>query len=83
VKIAVSRKSRANLVFIRAAAHFHVRFKKMKSQSTTSPDFIKEALNILQRNGEILVVIRFPYMAGSKDFLFINNEKGFKQLLHK
>ena len=53
----------------------------MEPKSTTTPDFINEALNILKQNGEILVVIRFPYMAGSKDFFIIKNENDFRQLL--
>jgi len=43
----------------------------MKFMSIDSPDFVKSGADILNCNGELLVLLRFPYQAGNKAFQII------------
>jgi len=53
----------------------------MAYQSTSSPDFLRLVEEWIQENQEVLVMIRYSAMAGSKDFEFYYSIDGFKNRL--
>ena len=55
--------------------------KKMEFWNTKSEDFLKRGAEIIKKQGEVLVLIRYPYQAGNKDFVFIESESKFKKFI--
>lgn len=59
-----------------------LRHSDMDAISTTSPVFIQGSIRLLWATGELLVMIRYPYSAGSRDFLLVREEAELRRLLH-
>ena len=53
----------------------------MELWSTKNERFRKEANEIIKLNGEILIMVRYAYSAGSKDFFIIDSEEEFSVFL--
>jgi hypothetical protein len=53
----------------------------MTPLSTTDPGFLNDVQDIVEANGEILVVVRYVYGAGGKDFVLLPNMAEFRKLV--
>src|SRR5579859_2640626 len=57
------------------------RCKSMAYESTNSPGFLETIKTWIAENGEVLVLIRFSYAAGSKELEFFTSFTTFRQRL--
>jgi hypothetical protein len=46
----------------------------MKLLSTTDKEFIQNASSLFDRNGELLIFIRYPFQAGRRDFKIVKTQ---------
>lgn len=53
----------------------------MVLRSALDPAFLMQVREWLDERGEVFVVIRYAYAAGSKDYLFVTSYEGFEKLL--
>lgn len=53
----------------------------MNYRSIFDNDFISEAKRILADNGELLILIQYPYSAGNRDFFIINSPDKLDSLI--
>jgi hypothetical protein len=54
----------------------------MELRDSTTEEFKQNGLNLIEKFGEVLVKIRFPYQAGNKGFFMIKSEKEFIAFLN-
>lgn len=55
----------------------------MELWNSKNKEFELRGIEIIRNQGEILILIRYPYQAGNKDFFLINSEKEYKEFLEK
>ena len=55
----------------------------MGDWSINNERFIKTAIDIINRNGEVLVLVRYPYQAGNRDFFLIKSSIEFEEFIEK
>lgn len=55
----------------------------MELFSIKNETFLKKGVEIIRNQGEILIMVRYPYQAGNKDFFIINSEKDFLNFLNQ
>jgi hypothetical protein len=53
----------------------------MTLRSAFDPSFLAQIKQWIAAKGEVFVVIRYAYMAGSKDYLFVTSYEQFEQLI--
>lgn len=59
---------------------YHQRMQKLK---TTDPEFLAHVESCIDRHGEVLVLFRYPYAAGSKDYNFFHKIDEFMEAIRK
>ena len=53
----------------------------MELGSAKSEDFQRRGIQIIEEKGELLVLVRYPYQAGNKDFYLLNSKDDFLKFL--
>jgi len=53
------------------------------TQKDIEKDFLDIGYQILERDNELLLFIRYPYRAGNRDFLLVKTKEGLKYFLEK
>jgi hypothetical protein len=55
----------------------------MTHVKTTDPEFLAQIESWINQYGEVLVLLRYPYAAGSRDFVFFHRMEDFHSALQK
>jgi hypothetical protein len=54
----------------------------MELRDSTTEEFEQSGLNLIEKFGEVLIKVRFPYQAGNKEFFMIKSKKEFIAFLN-
>jgi hypothetical protein len=54
----------------------------MSLRSVYDPTFLTQVHQWIQETGEVFIVIRYAYMAGAKDYIFVPSFEQFEELIH-
>jgi len=55
----------------------------MELWNIKNEEFQKNGIKLIQTNGEVLILIRYPYQAGNRDYFIIKSEKDFINFLNE